>query len=158
MLDTNTEVFLNGTSVNRALRREQCDLGQSNGVPGSPCSKECTLILTPFCGNGELDAGEACDEGVRNGTPDSRCTSLCGFTLPANTAAGNEFDSPNLTPGHQAASYELPLLPVRLSSDTSADLTRLSTSRAPVAQTGPEALLAIAMGAGFGWTLMRRRK
>ena len=158
ILDTNTEVFLNGVSVNKSLRREQCDLGTSNGLPGSPCSATCTVVLSPFCGNGKMDAGEACDEGVKNGKPDSRCTSLCGITAAADTGAGNAFQQPSVTPGHTAAStYDLPLLPVRLPSNNSADLSRLSTGHAPVAKTGPEALLAIAMGAGFGWSAMRKR-
>jgi hypothetical protein len=161
ILDTNTEVLLNGRSVNRSLRREECDLGMQNGKPDSPCSSSCTLVLAPFCGNNRVDPGEKCDSGVLNGTPASTCPSDCGVAEDNPPEAGGSFKPPIIT-GHAAptvpSAYDLPLLPVTLPATTSANLTRLSISRAPVAKTGPEALLAIAMGAGFGWSMMRRRK
>jgi hypothetical protein len=162
ILDTNTEVLLNGRSVNRSLRREECDLGMQNGKPDSPCSSSCTLVLAPFCGNNRIDPGERCDDGALNGTAASNCPSDCGVNALNPSAAGSDFTVPTLTARHPAptppSSFDLPLLPVRVPGTSSADLARLAVSHPPVAKTGPEALLAIAMGAGFGWSAMRRRK
>ncbi len=54
---------------------EECDDG--NAVAGDGCSSICEI--EPFCGDGNLDAGEACDDGNADSTDD--CLADC--TLPA---------------------------------------------------------------------------
>ncbi len=162
MINDKSGILQNGKPVNAELISEECDLGAQNGQIGSPCSAICTLVLAPFCGNNRLDPGERCDDGILNGSPSSRCPSDCGLP-PSTVPAGSEFTPPSLqaaapTSTSTTNNYELPLLPVRVPGSTTADLTRIGTSRAPVAQTGPEVLLAIALGAGFGWTVMRKKR
>jgi len=48
---------------------------------GSDSGVERAYLLTPPCGNGRLDVGEACDDGVRNGTA-SCCTTDCVVAPP----------------------------------------------------------------------------
>jgi cysteine-rich repeat protein len=53
---------------------EECDDG--NGINGDGCENDCTL--TPFCGDGNLDPGEACDDG--NNIDGDGCESDCTVT------------------------------------------------------------------------------
>ncbi|MDD5110264.1 MAG: VWA domain-containing protein [Patescibacteria group bacterium] len=55
---------------------EQCDDG--NTVDNDSCRNNCTLnVVTPVCGNGNVEQGEECDLGVRNGQPGSTCNAIC---------------------------------------------------------------------------------
>ena len=59
-----------------------CTFSQLQAPPfdgSAPCS---------FCGDGEVDPGEACDAGAANGSADSCCDSTCK-AKPAGTACGN---------------------------------------------------------------------
>ncbi|OJT23782.1 hypothetical protein BO221_17565 [Archangium sp. Cb G35] len=51
---------------------EECDTGDSNGVPGTACSSVCRLH---WCGDGTVDPGEQCDTGAANGT--GSCSASC---------------------------------------------------------------------------------
>jgi len=73
---------------------ETCDLGASNGVPGSGCSSSCAveagfqctgspLVCAPIgpipavCGDGIISGSETCDAGKLNGVPGSGCSATC---------------------------------------------------------------------------------
>jgi cysteine-rich repeat protein len=60
---------------------EECDLGDANGLPGSPCSLNCTRVILR-CGDGVLQDPEECDDGLLNGTPQSNCTKDCRLKRP----------------------------------------------------------------------------
>ena len=54
---------------------EECDLGASNGAPGSTCNQDCTSYL-PICGDGIINQpGEQCDDGNTDNT--DGCLNTC---------------------------------------------------------------------------------
>lgn len=76
------------TSVDQNNQAEACDDGNTND--GDGCSSLCAfeVALPPFCGNGNLDAGETCDEGAANNNGET-CNANC--SLPA---CGDSFLNP----------------------------------------------------------------
>ena len=78
MVDLNTlvpagsPVFYGATAINDAGQIVATGLVKT--IFSTPSYR--AYLLTPMCGNGQVDAGETCDDGVQNGTA-SCCTTGC---------------------------------------------------------------------------------
>ncbi len=85
---TTTNSYNHGNTATVGIRDVN---GQSNGrnlqwsFNSSVINDSSTVLFTPSCGNGVVDAGEQCDEGVANGTTTSCCTAGCQFRAGGET-------------------------------------------------------------------------
>ena len=135
---------------------EECDDGadRNKDIHGSRCRSDCSRAR---CADRIRDPAEACDDGnLLNG---DGCSDLCQREAGAapNIIAfpGGNFGVAGISaqypfPGiatPQPLPWQLPL----------ASLQPLTTSRAPVGDTGPAAVAVIAAGAAAGWSVVRRR-
>lgn len=75
-----------GDGIVTAEAGEVCDAGPRNGR-GSLCAADCSGEITPECGNGVLECGEACDDGpAGSATCSSDCERIaCEETVVAQT-------------------------------------------------------------------------
>src|SRR6185503_16517717 len=74
---------------------EQCDDGSANGMPGSRCGGDCTLLPPPGCGQDGVGPGETCDDG--NATACDLCSPICQVEACGNDVleCGEECDDGN---------------------------------------------------------------
>jgi hypothetical protein len=85
---TTTNTYNHGNTATVGIRDVN---GQSNGrnlqwsFNSSVINDSTTVLFTPSCGNGAVNAGEQCDEGVDNGTTTSCCTAGCQFRAGGET-------------------------------------------------------------------------
>lgn len=144
---------------------EECDDGTANSTAiDARCRPDCSLGR---CGDAIKDSNEQCDDGNRkngdgcdrncNQEQDSTPTQVAADTaatdIPFTTQQPNPWpfnvNFPNQQNG-QPVPYQLPL----------AQLQPLIQGQAPIGDTGPAAVVAIAAGAagGFGYMRKKRRK
>jgi len=65
---------------------EDCDDG-ANGDDTDGCDDTCTTIVTPTCGDGNIDTGEECDDG--NTIDTDACSNACTIVVAPTCGDGN---------------------------------------------------------------------
>jgi cysteine-rich repeat protein len=66
---------------------EECDDG--NNIDTDNCTNDCKVNVASFCGDGNLNAGEACDNGAANGTTGNACNDDCTAARCGDGITGN---------------------------------------------------------------------
>lgn len=145
---------------------EQCDGPFS--VEGMPftCGPDCRIV-SRFCGDGKLDAGEECDDGPRNSdAPNATCRTNCSRTRCGDGVLdqGEQCDDGNLYAGdgcNRFCQVETPTLPatiINIPQVPPSTIAPPSPTHPPEAPAGPASLAVMAAGAAGGYAFMRRRR
>ncbi len=164
---------------------EECDPYASD-VNASSCTDSCLVIRKAIvCGNGVREATEECDDGNRSSGDgcNGLCRTevwtaglyICGNGVKEGTEQCDDSNTRNLdgcdarcTLEPVASLTEQPLPPVMypeiervappLPVIASILPIRYIPPPTPIAQTGPAALVAVAIGAAGGWSALRLRR
>ena len=151
---------------------EQCDGPLSvQGMPFS-CGPDCRIV-SRFCGDGKLDAGEECDDGPANSDArDAACRTNCSRQRCGDGIldAGEECDDGNLYAGdgcdrlckkEVAPPPVLPATVITLPGQPGVPPSQVAPPRPgqpQLSDQGPAAIAVMAAGAAAGYAFMRRRR
>jgi cysteine-rich repeat protein len=157
-----------GDGVRQRLLGEQCEpVLHDRSLPYS-CGKDCRFSSL-FCGNGVLDPGEQCDEGEGNNDElADRCRTTCALPRCGDGIidSAEQCDDRNALDGDGCSIVCVSERQAATSSVRTIDLPLQDlpgtvipvTNHAPVGQTGPAAVIALAAGAAAGYSWMRRQR
>ncbi|MDO8648751.1 MAG: DUF4215 domain-containing protein [Candidatus Peregrinibacteria bacterium] len=137
---------------------EECDQGNRNAdTTPNACRTNCSLAR---CGDRVVDGNEQCDDG--NFRTGDGCDRACKTEAqaPPPVVAAKIVDLPVL-PLPVPEQVPLPrqgAVPLPVPQPIGQVITRLSTTRGPVGDTGPAAIAVMTAGAAAGFAWMRRRR